>query len=106
MDYESQFRKVRGDRKNKREQKERMKRDIEFQFINLMKIRIRTAMIGALAQFEESFPEIVDSDQWERVRSKILRNGNDQIRQIPIDFNDVDITPKYREWKIEHFRED
>ena len=53
--------------------------------IKQMETRIKTTMIGSLARFEEAFGEVLDSSDhyaelWDDVRTKILNNGNHQIR--------------------------
>lgn len=53
--------------------------------INQIETRIKTTMIGSLAKFEEAFGEMLEqsdrySDLWYDVRTKILNNGNNQIR--------------------------
>jgi hypothetical protein len=53
--------------------------------IKQIETRIKTTMIGSLARFEEAFGELLEqsdqySDLWYDVRTKILNNGNHQIR--------------------------
>jgi len=63
--------------------------------ISKIKKNFNTTMIGALAAFEEEFGELWgdgmgnedlspdqldERERWERVRSKVLDNGNDQSR--------------------------
>lgn len=62
-------------------------------FDQIIKKRIQTTMIGALARFEENFGYLWGQDQenlnseqirnldlWEKTRTEILDNGNNQIR--------------------------
>jgi len=62
--------------------------DKEILMINLTK-RFKTTMIGAIAQFEESFGYLWEQDNinrehfedlWEETRNIILNNGNRQLR--------------------------
>jgi len=63
--------------------------------MNNIKKKFNTTMIGALAAFEEEFGELwgngmslddltqdqlEERERWERVRSQVLDNGNDQSR--------------------------
>lgn len=53
--------------------------------VHKIETRIKTTMIGSLAKFEEAFGELLEqsdeySDLWYDVRTKILNNGNHQIR--------------------------
>ena len=58
--------------------------------------KIRTSFIGALSQFEENFgflwghgkngalteEEVIMQEVWERTRTAVLNNGNNQIRAV------------------------
>jgi len=70
-----------------------MKRKNNVQIINQIETRIKTTMIGSLARFEEAFGELLEqsdkySDLWYDVRTKILNNGNHQIRLATEELED------------------
>lgn len=73
---------------------------------NTMKTRIKTAFIGSLNQFEDMFgflwgngkneSELNENEKkwrslWLQTRSKILYNGNSQIRLVDFDLSNFDI---------------
>ena len=69
--------------------KEELMRDIE--------TKIKTTMIGAIAQFEKYFGYLWEEDSinrekyedlWEEARNNILNNGNHQIRLAMRDLSD------------------
>ena len=64
------------------------------EIIKKIETRIRTTMIGSLARFEEAFGEVLDSSDhyaelWDDVRTKILNNGNHQIRLATEELEDL-----------------
>ena len=75
--------------------------------MDAIKKKFDTTMIGALAAFEEEFGELwgngldihdLDRDQleererWERVRSKVLDNGNDQARSAAEEISNYTVS--------------
>lgn len=69
--------------------KEELMRDIE--------TRLKTTMIGSIAQFEKYFGYLWENDSnhrekyedlWEEARNNILNNGNHQIRLAMRDLSD------------------
>lgn len=74
---------------------------------NNIQKKFQTTMIGALAAFEDEFGELwgngldvndLDKDQleererWERVRSRVLDNGNDQARSAMEEVSHYTVT--------------
>ena len=71
----------------------------------LIRKRIQTTMIGALARFEENFGHLWGhfkdpsepltpeeekyADTWDYTRNQILNQGNSQIRNLSKDLNNV-----------------
>ena len=69
---------------------------------NIIEVKIKTAFIGAISQFEENFgflwghgeTDELEEDQkimkeaWDRTRTSILNNGNNQIRAAS---NEIDL---------------
>ena len=75
--------------------KEKFQSNSRNRLMDAIKKKFNTTMIGALAAFEEEFGELwgdgldiddltpdqlEERERWERVRSKVLDNGNDQSR--------------------------
>ena len=75
--------------------KEKFQNNSKNRLITNIKKKFNTTMIGALAAFEEEFGEIWgdgldiedlsrdqmdERERWEKVRSRVLDNGNDQSR--------------------------
>lgn len=46
------------------------------------RVAVTTTMIAALAAVEEHFPEAVETDAWQDVRSIVLSRGNSQLRGL------------------------
>lgn len=76
---------------------------------DILKKRILTTMIGALARFEDAFGYLwgIDSDnptqeqldiesKWEKVRTEILDHGNNQIRGAINDIKSRDHVDKVK----------
>lgn len=63
------------------------------QLYQMMRKRIMTTMIGALASLEE-FKEIFEEDEYEGLRKDILDKGHFQIRELERDLGGFDI--KYK----------
>lgn len=59
----------------------------------IMKKRIMTTMIGALASLEE-FIDIFEEGEYEELRKDILDKGHSQIRELENDLNHFEI--KYK----------
>ena len=79
----------------KKASQEKFQNNSKNRLMNKIQSKFKTTMIGALAAFEEEFGELwgdglnpneLSSDQleererWERVRARVLDNGNDQSR--------------------------
>jgi len=60
------------------------------QLYQVMRRRIMTTMIGALASLEE-FKEIFEEDEYEGLRKDILDKGHFQIRELERDLDGFDI---------------
>lgn len=87
---------------------------------NIIKKRIQTTMIGALARFEENFgflwgqddehltdQQLKNLDLWEKTRTEILDNGNKQIRGAISDLrspNNIDQVKYSYYYKINNRR--
>jgi hypothetical protein len=56
--------------------------------ISQMSTKIRTAFIGALAEFERVYGEL---PEWEEVRRNILKNGNNQIRCLEAELDGYEV---------------
>lgn len=63
------------------------------QLYQIMRKRIMTTMIGALASLEE-FKDIFEEEEYEELRKEILDKGNFQIRELERDLDGFDI--KYK----------
>jgi ribosome maturation protein Sdo1 len=59
----------------------------------MMRKRIMTTMIGALASIEE-FKDIFEGDEYEELRKDILDKGHFQIRELEKDIDNFEI--KYK----------
>lgn len=83
--------------KNKKLSEERYLEESKKRLEKIIEKKIKTTFIGAIAAFEETFGKLwgIDKDEedltdkeiqynnlWELVRTKILNNGNNQIRAI------------------------
>jgi hypothetical protein len=68
-------------------------KDSSVQLYTLMKKRIMTTMIGALARLEE-FEELFEEEDYEELRTAILDNGHKQINQMEKDLGNFDV--KYK----------
>jgi len=81
--------------KARRDNDEKFKNSSKKRLITNIEKKFKTLMIGALAAFEESFGEVwghgnwpenpteeqkIWRDEWEKVRTKILNSGNNQLR--------------------------
>lgn len=59
--------------------------------LEIVSTKIRTAFIGALAEFERIYGE---QPGWEEVRRNILKNGNNQIRGFEADLDRFEVQIK------------
>jgi hypothetical protein len=67
--------------------------DSTVQLYSLLRKRIMTTMIGALASLEE-YKDIFEGDEYDELRKDILDKGHFQIREMEKDFYEFDIRYK------------
>ena len=60
------------------------------QLYGMMRKRIMTTMIGALASLEE-YKDIFEGDEYETLRKDVLDKGHFQIREMERDLEEFDI---------------
>ena len=48
----------------------------------ILKQKLSTSFIGAIAEIEKRYPNVKTSEGWEDLRNAILTNGNSQIRAV------------------------
>jgi ribosome maturation protein Sdo1 len=60
------------------------------QLYGMMRKRIMTTMIGALASLEE-YKDIFEGDEYEELRKDILDKGHFQIRELERDIDNFDV---------------
>lgn len=87
--------------------KEKFQKNSKRRLMDNVKKRIETTMIGALAAFEEEFGELwgnnldlddltqdqlEERERWERVRSKVLDNGNNQSRSAMEEISQYNVS--------------
>lgn len=60
------------------------------QLYGMIRKRIMTTMIGALASLEE-YKDIFEGDEYEELRKDILDKGHFQIRELERDLENFDI---------------
>lgn len=65
-------------------------KDSSVQLYGLMRKRIMTTMIGALASLEE-FKDLFEEEEFEELRKDILDKGHFQIREMEKDLTEFDI---------------
>ena len=63
------------------------------QLYQVMRRRIMTTMIGALASLEE-YKDLFEEDEYETLRKDILDKGHFQIRELERDLDSFDIRYK------------
>lgn len=65
-------------------------------FLSICKTKIKTTMIGALADIENILVDIIDENPelFETLRASILDRGNNQIRNLEIAMSDYDVVYK------------
>ncbi len=63
----------------------------DLQFYDLMRKRIMTTMIGAIASLEK-YSDLLSEEQFEELRTEIMDKGNDQIRRLKDDVSGFEIT--------------
>lgn len=73
--------------KNSEEYKEKSKERL----LKIVEQKIQTSFIGALAEIEKRFPELVNDDRWGDTRNAILTNGNAQKRAIRQELEQYDV---------------
>ena len=70
----------------------------------IVETKIRTSFIGALSAFENEFSDFLADpsikERWNRVRNKILDNGNGQIRAVRKELEQYNIHWKRNELKF------
>lgn len=70
----------------------------------IVKKRIETTMIGAIASIEKFFENEMNNPDFERLfgelRQEILDKGNNQIRSLDGDFEQFDVTKKKYHYKF------
>lgn len=95
---------------NKQKNKQRFEQRSKKHLFESVKQKIKTTMIGSLAEFEQAFGYLWGfgssnptpqqrqlKELWERTRTNILNNGNNQIRNIEQEMALYDITRKKEE---------
>jgi hypothetical protein len=68
----------------------------ELQLYNLIRKRVMTTMIGAVASLEK-YADLFTEEQFEVIRAEIMDKGNDQIRKLKDDISgfQVDVIKTY-----------
>lgn len=68
-------------------------KDGSVQFYGLMKKRIMTTMIGAIARLEK-YIDLFEEDEYESLRKEILDNGNRQLKEMEKDLEHFEVRHK------------
>lgn len=72
--------------------------DYKDKLLKVLKKKLSTSFIGAIAEIERRCPELVNSEKWEDLRNAILTNGNSQIRAIEKELDNYEVTEKRYEY--------
>lgn len=65
----------------------------EIQLYELLRKRIMTTMIGAIASLEK-FSDLMTEEEFQSLRTEIMDKGNDQIRKLKEDLSGFSISIK------------
>lgn len=62
--------------------------------------KIETTMIGAISSIEKFFPDLIDSEDFLKVRQEILDRGNKQISNLKKELSHYDINWKRYTYRL------